>query len=310
MAILQKSAPPISDSIEPLKAEKFLEAVSKYMEPYKGKYNYHAIFQDHLQKTDHVDAGYGQWLQKLLEHLVKSYNLNKQARILDIGCGTGELVVRMDTLGFEATGMDLHEKHLELARILAKENNLSDTIFVLNKNKRLPFDDNSFDIVTMFSVLEHLDKLTLKWLLPELARICNGVIYVLVPNKLKPTDDHTGLHFVSYLPRWLAIPYIKLRGKYQYFISESGTWDVYHRNYTKVVSVFKRYGYKVDLPPDDVIYPPLEVCPSICRIGKDFRIGNHRFFVGLPLPCKIMRRLGYPKQAFYPYLNLIFCQEK
>ncbi len=286
-----------------------MEALSEYMQPFRGRHNYEAIFQDHLEKMDHNDVGYGRWLNKLLGHLAESYNLKKQARVLDIGCGTGELVVRMNLLGFKGVGLDLHEEHLEIARILARENNLPDTIFVLNKNKRLPFEDNSFDIITMFSVLEHLHKSTLKWLLPELTRICCGVIYVLVPNRLKPTDDHTGLHFVSYLPRWLAIAYIRLRRK-QYYISDSATWDVYHRSYNAVVSVFKKYGYKVDLPRDDVIYPPLEKCPPIDRIGKNLKIGKYNFFMGLKLPVKTMLSLGYPKQAFYPYLNLVFRQQK
>lgn len=93
--------------IQPLKSEKFLEAVSKYMELFREKNNYDSIFQGHLEKLDMVGAGYGHWLQKLLGYLVDCYSLGHHSRetcILDIGCGTGEFVVRMNLLGYKAKG--------------------------------------------------------------------------------------------------------------------------------------------------------------------------------------------------------------
>lgn len=294
--------------IQPLRAEKFLKAAFEYMEPLKGTYIYDSIVRDYIQKTDQEDAGYGQWLKKLLGFVTKNYNL-KGGRVLDFGCGTGELAVRMRCLGYEAYGLDVHEKHLQLAKILAMENGLDKKMFIsndLNSNK-LPFADAEFDIVTMFSVLEHIDDSTFNWLLPELKRICRGVVYVLVPNRLKPVDDHTGLKFVPWMPRWLAVGYLKIRSKkHGYFISQSGCWDVYFRTFFRIVSLFRRYGFALDFPPDEVIYPSLDKAPPITRIGKYFTLGSRRIFIGISLPWKIMMRLGYPKQVFYPYLNLIF----
>lgn len=302
----------MSSNIRPLRAEKFLKAALEYMEPFRGTYIYDAIIRDFIQKTGQADAGYGQWLKQMLEFVTQKYNLRKRSKILDFGCGTGELTVQMRCLGYEAYGLDMHQKHLELAKILAKENGLPEDIFVLNKSKYLPFDNNSFDIITMFSVLEHLNNNTLKWLLPELKRICSGVVYVLAPNRLKITDDHTGLHFVPFLPHWLAALYVKSRGrKYRYFISESGTWDVYYRSYSCIVSLFKKYGFKVIFPPYEVIFPPLEQqCPLISEIDGNLRLGTKRLFIKIPLPYRMIMKLGYPKQAFYPYLNLIFIPER
>lgn len=292
-------------TIQPLRAEKFLKAALEYMEPFRGTYIYNAIVRDLKEKTDQINAGYGQWLQQMLEFVTQKYNL-KGNRILDFGCGFGELTVRMRCLGYEAYGLDILEKHLELATILAEENGLSKEMFILNNSNKLPLTNASFDIVTMLSVLEHLDDLTLNWLLPELKRICRGIVYVLVPNRLKPTDDHTGLRFIPWMPRWLAANYVKIRGrKHGYFISGRG-WDVYYRSFFRIVSLFRRYGFVLDCPPDEVIYPPLSRAAPITRIGKRFTIGTRSLFVGIPLPWRIMMWLGWPKQAFYPYLNLIF----
>ncbi|MBT9142995.1 MAG: Ubiquinone biosynthesis O-methyltransferase [Dehalococcoidia bacterium] len=298
--------------IQPLKAKQFFKAALEYMEPLKGTYIYDAITRDYRQKTEQEDAGYGQWLKKLLEFVTKNYNL-KGIRILDFGCGTGELTVRMRCLGYEAYGLDVHEKHLRLAKILAVENDLSKEMFILNKlnSNKLPFEDNEFDIISMFSVFEHIDDSTLSWLLPELKRICRGVVYILVPNRLKPVDDHTGLKFVPWMPRWLAVGYLKIRSKkHGHFISQSGDWDVYYRSFFSIVSLFRRYGFVLDFPPDGVIYPPLDKAPPITRIGKHFTLGSRKIFVGIPFPYRTMMSLGYPKQAFYPYLNLIFIPKK
>lgn len=295
--------------IQPLSAEKFLKAALKYMEQFRGTYIYDAIVRDYKEKTDQVDAGYGQWLKQMLRFVRQKYNL-KGNRILDFGCGTGELTVRMRCLGYEAYGLDVHEKHLELARILAAENGLSEEMFILNGPNKLPFADANFDIVTMFSALEHLDESTLSWLIPELKRICRGIVYVLVPNRLKPTDDHTGLRFVPWMPRWLVAWYVKIRGRKRgYFISRDKSWDVYYRSFRGIVNLFGQEGFVLDFPPDEVIYPPLDKTPPITRIGKHLTLGSRRIFIGVSLPTGLMLKLGCPKQAFYPYLNLIFISQ-
>lgn len=293
--------------IQPIKSKKFLKVALEFIEPYKGTCVYHDIVRDYMEKTGQINDEYGRWLQHLLKYLIQHYNLKEPPCILDFGCGMGELTVQMNSLGFQATGIDVHEKHLALARILAKENDLPETTFVLNKGNILPFDDNRFDIITIFSVLEHLSDNTLLWLLPELNRICNGVIYVLVPNKLKPVDDHTRLRFVPWMPRWLATLYVKIRGhKHQYFYSDGGSWDVYYRSFGRIVSLFKQHSFNLDSPPDSAVYPSLKKTHPIFRIGKNLRLGRRTIFVGLPLSWKMMTKLGYPKEAFYPYLNLIF----
>ena len=69
-------------------------------------------------------------------------------RVLDFGCGSGELVERLLALGYDAHGCDVvpapaagaaaqRYRRIELSPY------------------RLPFDDGSFDVVLSASVLEH-----------------------------------------------------------------------------------------------------------------------------------------------------------
>ena len=114
-------------------------------------------------------------------------------------------------------GLDLHEGHINLARILAAENGVPSTAFIWSTEApgiggELPFEDSSFDIVMLLSVLEHMSDAALSAALPEIHRIFRGVVYVLVPNRLKTVDDHTDLKGVCWMPRWLAAAYVKMRG--------------------------------------------------------------------------------------------------
>lgn len=300
----------MSEDIRPLEARRFRKAVLDYLSPGKRTRLYDVLVRDYLEKLELIDAGYGRWLKRLLPYLVNYYGLQGK-RILDVGCGTGELTVRMNLLGFETMGIDVHGRALDLAKILAVENGLPETTFVENNAERLPFAENSFDIVTMFSVLEHVDdQMLINSLLPELKRICRGLVYVLVPNRLKVSDDHTGLRFVSWMPKRLAEMYIKARGpKYRYFISASGLWDVFYRTLGRISSLFQS-DFLLDFPSEEVIYPPFDKAPMITRIGKNVRIGNLKIFIGVPIPWKLMVRMGYPKEGFYPYLNLVAIPRK
>jgi SAM-dependent methyltransferase len=301
---------PRSDSAGVLRGERYLAECAALLADCKGTLIYDSVMRDNEEKLGRVDAGYARWLDGLIMHLKDAYDV-RDLPVLDFGSGMGTLTVLMNALGHRAVGVELQSEHLRISRVLAEENGLNgDEIFVLSDENRLPFDDDTFGIITLFSVLEHIDDATLARLLPELRRVCRGVIFTLFPNRWKIHDDHSKLRFVTWLPRSLAVPYIRLRGRrHQYHISDDGTWDVVSRGMYTAARPFERAGFRMAFPPDEHVFPPLDQLPAMRGIGRVVQVAGRPRFIGVPYPLQTAARLGIPRQAFYPYLNLVFVKD-
>ncbi len=93
------------------------------------------------------------WPQE--EPLYQRYALPDDARILDVGCGTGEIAARLARLypGSRVMGVDLLENHLALAR--GRHADLADQIdFRTGDAYELDFADDSFDLAVNRHMLQ------------------------------------------------------------------------------------------------------------------------------------------------------------
>lgn len=123
-------------------------------------------------------------------HLVRNYTLAKKLQlilrlagrqksqtinILDYGCGTGEFLNTCKKSGFQVTGIEPENK----ARNFAIEKY---SLNILPPEAISSFKNDSFDMVTLWHVLEHIHRL--KEFLGELKRILKGggVAVIAVPN--------------------------------------------------------------------------------------------------------------------------------
>ena len=110
-------------------------------------------------------------------------------RVLDVGCGRGELVLQAAMRGAEAWGIDYAAPAVEIARraLAGIEPALRERTHVDPMDvKALVFDDASFDIVFLLDVVEHLYPPELDRALDELRRVMRpGARMVLhtSPNK-------------------------------------------------------------------------------------------------------------------------------
>lgn len=127
------------------------------------------------------------------------------ARILDFGCGSGELVHRMRRIGFDAWGCDngaFRSGDYKPDTFLAE---------IGTAPYRLPYPDSHFDAVISTSVLEHARNKPEAF--AEIRRVLRpgGVTVHLFPSKwYLPSEPHIYVPLVNwlwpYVPRWwLAI---------------------------------------------------------------------------------------------------------
>jgi demethylmenaquinone methyltransferase/2-methoxy-6-polyprenyl-1,4-benzoquinol methylase len=84
----------------------------------------------------------------------------KPRRILDIGCGTGDLTIniaRLAAKGTEITGLDYSPPMLEKARQKAEKAGVSQQVrFIEGEASHLPFPDASFDVAAISFAFRNL----------------------------------------------------------------------------------------------------------------------------------------------------------
>ena len=83
------------------------------------------------------------------------FPLNEK-NILDVGCGGGILAESMARLGGNVTGIDQSDIAIKIAKLHAKENNLSIDYKLLNIEDFLKKDSNKFDVITCLEMIEHV----------------------------------------------------------------------------------------------------------------------------------------------------------
>ncbi len=158
-------------------------------------------------------------------------------RILDIGTGSGILPYNMSKYGGDYTGADLSEEMIEQARMICA--GISNTRFIIADAHKLPFVDNSYDIVTALQCWVYFDK---EVLIPELSRILKskGELYVAFMTWLPEEDEIIRKSFSlvhKYNPMWSG--YMKRTGQFEpswakgYFSVESVLKKDYHLPFTR-----------------------------------------------------------------------------
>ena len=101
--------------------------------------------------------------------LLRELVLNRAHRVLDFGCGTGNLSRALTRYGLEPVGVDISHKLLMAGMQVAER---SPWLAVRYDGHRLPFAATSFDAVTTYVVLNYLvDDAHLTELLLEFYRI-------------------------------------------------------------------------------------------------------------------------------------------
>jgi SAM-dependent methyltransferase len=126
-----------------------------------------------------------------LEIKGSSLGIPNGAKILDFGCGNGELVLKFRELGFDAHGVDI--------RTIWKAE-CNDVCNVFLPGYQIPFKDAEFDLVVSTSVMEHVMNKEEAFL--EIKRILKPGAYAahVFPSKFyMPLEPHIKVPFANLL---------------------------------------------------------------------------------------------------------------
>ena len=141
-------------------------------------------------------------------HFVRSISLKKKLKLinsfkpleknlLDIGCGTGDFLQVAQQNNWNVSGIEPNEQARQIA-------NQKTSYSVFDSEQLSKFKNHSFDVITLWHVLEHLSNLeeqvsTLKTLLKE-----KGTLIVAVPNHKSYDAEHYKNFWAAYdVPRHL-----------------------------------------------------------------------------------------------------------
>ena len=124
---------------------------------------------------DEKSHPYSDYPKKLCAYLFQSFELEEGMKLLEPGCGRGEFLNNFKDLGLDVFGVDISPE------AVAFENGL-DVKLCDVENEKLPFNNNTFDVIYSKSFIEHLyypEKY-----LEEAYRVLksNGILLTLVPD--------------------------------------------------------------------------------------------------------------------------------
>jgi 2-polyprenyl-3-methyl-5-hydroxy-6-metoxy-1,4-benzoquinol methylase len=147
----------------------------------------------------------------VIPFIEKSYTLNPNAQVLEIGCGTGGVLAAFLERGFQGTGVDLNNYSLDYAREKLADYIRSERLIIISKdiyqiNPETELN-GKFDLIILKDVIEHIphqERLMEKMkdlLLPE------GAIYFGFPPWQMPFGGHQQMCHSKILSR---LPYFHL----------------------------------------------------------------------------------------------------
>ena len=118
---------------------------------------------------------HGEHLSRRLKAAFEVASVEPGMRVLDVGCGRGEILRHCARLGAQAYGIDYADVAVRLSRDVARAEAASDNRAPIGVQradaKRLPYPAASFDRALIFDVVEHLFPWELDAALKEVRRV-------------------------------------------------------------------------------------------------------------------------------------------
>ena len=109
--------------------------------------------KNHFDKTasEYNDSSDGKFVEGMYDALVKEIQKSESGRILDVGCGNGNLFTLLPDGKYELYGVDFSKNMIDEAKMNCK----TQATFSVADAESLPFDDDSFDMIVCNASFHH-----------------------------------------------------------------------------------------------------------------------------------------------------------
>lgn len=182
---------------------KELDMLETYPQPKGEKLSEYYQSEDYISHTDTKRN-----LLELAYHKVREISLKRKLKLinsfqsesktlLDIGCGTGDFLETALKANWKITGIEPNDNARQIAN--SKTNN---SIFESSELQKIK--PHSFDVITLWHVLEHLPDLEMHCTLFKSLLKPNGTLLIAVPNFRSYDADHYKSYWAAFdVPRHL-----------------------------------------------------------------------------------------------------------
>jgi len=183
-----------------------------------------------------------------------SGGLPDHLRYLDIAAGLGR-----NSIAFSISFKDIYCLDINL-RLHSDATSLNNLHAIQASAEILPFHDEVFDLVSMFSLIEHVSHPTR--VISEAIRVLKpqGELIIQVPNRYSIVEPHIGLPNPVFIPSFLRWKVLKIAG-YSWWIGNANTPSK-KRLKELILSV---YSTPEAMKESKIVYPP-EYIPRRFRL--------------------------------------------
>ena len=254
-----------------------------------------------------------------IDYFLSHHPITRNRTSLDIGCGYGSVGAYFEKHGFKNYYIDLTRERLEFAYIKNNFFGYKNGVYIYGGDKNIPIKDESVGVASCIGVLEWIPSTQtrkppedeqLDFLKKIHSKIqTNGHLLLGIENRyaypylLGYPDDHTGMRFITFLPRFLSNFYSKLSGK--------GEYRNYLYGYRELKQLILRAGFK----EVEIVYPHMDYrfAEHTVRFDDSRNIDNllkqhaknkgylHKFAINL---LRLANKIGWYKYIAYSFIAI------
>jgi ubiquinone/menaquinone biosynthesis C-methylase UbiE len=202
----------------------------------------HSIHYGYYDKTHRTHNTAVINMNRILANLV---NITAEDRVLDMGCGIGGSAIYLaKQIGASVVGINIHNKHIEMAKNLAEEKNLTHLVSFFERDfTKTEFPDKSFDVVWCLESTPHAtDKLAV---LSEAWRVLKDQGRLVVASYFRRERDLTK-HQQILLRNWTdgwAMPDLVKASIFKQNLEKAKFNEITYRNITSFIRPSSRYMF-------------------------------------------------------------------